>query len=106
MAVKLTKIELYGFRGVKEQLVIHLPSAESLLLYGENGSGKSSLTDGLEWFYHDRVGHLASQEIGRNGIPALRHKALRDDDDDSRGDGNGASHKRGDQERATLSSTS
>ena len=81
MAVKLTKIELGGFRGVKERLEITFPSARSLLLYGENGGGKSSITDGVEWFYYDRVDHLSSQEIGRNGIPALRNKSLSEDED-------------------------
>ena len=67
MAVKLTRIELCGFRGAKRKVGISLPSAASLLLYGENGSGKSTFTDGMEWFYGERVDHLASQEIGRKG---------------------------------------
>lgn len=83
MAVKLKRIELSGFRGAKKQLDVSLPAAASLLLYGENGSGKSSLTDGIEWFYYDRVAHLASEEIGRNGIPALRNRELSDDEDAS-----------------------
>ena len=35
--MKLNKIELGGFRGVRNQLIIPLPSSSSLLLYGENG---------------------------------------------------------------------
>ena len=79
--MKLNKIELGGFRGVRNQLIIPLPSSSSLLLYGENGGGKSSVTDGLEWFFYDRVNHLSSQEIGRNGIPALRNMSLNHDED-------------------------
>lgn len=81
MAVKLTRIELGGFRGARRRLDLSLPSQASLLLYGENGSGKSTFTDGMEWFYYDRVAHLASQEIGRNGIPALRNLELSDDEE-------------------------
>jgi len=39
-------------------------------------SGKSSITDAVEWFYYDRVDHLSTQEIGRGGIPALKELAL------------------------------
>ena len=78
--MKLNRIELGGFRGIRNQLTVSLPTSSSLLLYGENGGGKSSVTDGLEWFYFDRVGHLSSQEIGRNGIPALRNINLNDDE--------------------------
>ena len=83
MATKLKKVELCGFRGAKAELTLSFPSAEPLLLYGDNGSGKSTLTDGIEWFYSDRVDHLASEEIGRNGIPALRNRSLQDDEDAS-----------------------
>ena len=81
--MKLNRIEIDGFRGVRNRLIIPLPSSSSLLLYGENGGGKSSITDGLEWFFHDRVEHLSTQEIGRNGIPALRNINLSNDEDAS-----------------------
>ena len=76
LEVKLKKIEISGFRGVRNQLTIPLQSSSSLLLYGENGGGKSSIADGLEWFYYDRVGHLSVAEIGTRGIPALRNMNL------------------------------
>jgi hypothetical protein len=81
--VKITELDLRGFRGARGQLVVQLPKGRSLLLHGENGSGKSSNSDGIEWFYFDRVDHLSSQEIGRNGIPALRNHELPDDEDAS-----------------------
>ena len=81
IAVKLKNIEIGGLRGVRNQLTIPLPSSSSVILYGENGGGKSSITDGLEWFFRDRVEHLSSQEIGRNGIPALRNMGLSLDED-------------------------
>jgi len=42
-------------------------------IYGENGSGKSSISDAIEWFYYDRVDHLSSEEIGRKGLEGLRN---------------------------------
>ena len=79
--MKLNRIELCGFRGIRNHMVIQLPSSSSLLIYGENGGGKSSVTDGLEWFLYDRVDHLSSQEIGRKGIPALRNMRLNKDEE-------------------------
>jgi hypothetical protein len=71
--VKIKGIELTGFRGVKNTLEVTLDSSTSLLLYGDNGTGKSSISDAFEWFYKDKVEHLSEEEIGRKGIDALRN---------------------------------
>jgi energy-coupling factor transporter ATP-binding protein EcfA2 len=52
----------------------------SLLIYGNNGSGKSSITDAIEWFYNNWVVHLSGEEIGRGGIDALRSIFLKKED--------------------------
>ena len=75
--MNIKTITIKGFRGVKEQLTLTLDS-KSILLFGDNGSGKSSITDAIEWFYYDKVEHLSSEEIGRSGIPALRNIHLSD----------------------------
>jgi energy-coupling factor transporter ATP-binding protein EcfA2 len=69
---KIKNITISGLRGIKEKIEFHLNS-RSILLYGENGSGKSSVTDALEWFYYDKIEHLSSEEIGRKGIEGLRN---------------------------------
>lgn len=78
--IKVRNVELAGFRGVGKTMPLPLPTSQSMLLFGENGSGKSSITDAVEWFFYDRVAHLSTQEIGRNGIPALRNIHLKDDE--------------------------
>lgn len=70
--MKIKAITIKGFRGVKDQFDLILNS-KSILLFGDNGSGKSSITDAIEWFYYDKVEHLSSEEIGKGGIPALRN---------------------------------
>ncbi len=62
MAVKIKNIKIKGIRGVKDTLTLNLNS-KSILLYGDNGTGKSSISDAIEWFYTDKVSHLSSSEI-------------------------------------------
>jgi len=77
--VKIKHIEINGLRGIKKTISVSLDSSQSILIFGENGSGKSSITDAFEWFYNDKVEHLSSEEIGRGGIEALRNIFLQPD---------------------------
>ncbi|MFA5015368.1 MAG: hypothetical protein WC549_07500 [Actinomycetota bacterium] len=65
--MKILNFNIKGLRGIKGQLGMKLDS-KSILLYGDNGAGKSSITDSFEWFFYDRVEHLAYEEIGRKGL--------------------------------------
>ena len=62
--MKINVINIKGFRGIKEELSLKLKS-NSILLFGENGSGKSCITDAIEFFYNNSVEHLSIEEIGR-----------------------------------------
>ena len=79
MKTKLKKIIIKGLRGIKKDITLNL-NEQSILLYGDNGTGKSSITDAFELFYFDRVGHLCSEEIGRDGKEALRNANLNEND--------------------------
>jgi energy-coupling factor transporter ATP-binding protein EcfA2 len=78
---KIKSLKIKGLRGIKEELTLDLDK-KSILLYGENGSGKSSITDTFEWFYKNRIGHLCGEEISRSklGVEALRNIFLKDDE--------------------------
>jgi AAA15 family ATPase/GTPase len=65
--IKLKQIKISGIRGIKESLSLSLDK-KSLLIYGDNGTGKSSITDSIEWFYKDKIAHLAGNEIGKDSI--------------------------------------
>lgn len=65
--IKLKQIKIAGIRGIKESLSLSLDK-KSLLIYGDNGTGKSSITDAIEWFYKDKIAHLAGNEIGKDSI--------------------------------------
>lgn len=78
---KIKSININGIRGVKDLLPLDL-NKKSVLVYGDNGAGKSSLTDAFEWFFYDRIGHLSNEEIGRKkGRDALRNIFIPDNED-------------------------
>ncbi len=76
---KISNLSITGLRGVRKKLSLPL-DAKSSLLYGDNGTGKSTISDAVEWFYHDKIEHLATEEIGRKGHEALRNIYLDDAD--------------------------
>lgn len=78
---KIKAINISGLRGIKEPLKL-VPNNKSILIYGDNGAGKSSLTDAVEWFYYDGIEHLSGEEIGRRqGRDVLRNIFIQDDED-------------------------
>lgn len=77
--MKIKKIEIKGLRGIKNKLELNLDS-KSCLLFGENGSGKSSITDAIEWFYYNKIKHLSSEEIDKKGITAIRNINIPDNE--------------------------
>lgn len=80
MGIKIKQIDINGLRGVKKGLCLPL-NEKSILLYGDNGNGKSSISDSLEWYYTDNVLHLSSSEIDLKD--ALRNSYLDDTDSSS-----------------------
>lgn len=74
--MKLKQIDIKGLRGIKESLPLEL-NGKSVVLYGDNGVGKSSITDSIEWFYTNKVAHLSGIEIDLKD--ALRNASLEED---------------------------
>ncbi len=77
MAIKIKNLSIKGIRGAKNHLDLPL-NGKSILLYGDNGTGKSSISDSIEWFYTDKVSHLSGNEIDLKD--ALRNSTLDDTD--------------------------
>ncbi|MFB0496088.1 energy-coupling factor transporter ATP-binding protein EcfA2 [Mucilaginibacter sp. OAE612] len=76
MATKIKRLDIAGLRGIQEIFTLDL-GGKSILLYGDNGTGKSSISDSLEWYYTDTVSHLSSSEIDLKD--ALRNAYLEQD---------------------------
>lgn len=77
--VRLRMISITGFRGARYPLTIELTSGHrSIAIFGENASGKSTITDAIEWFFTDRVGHLWKEDCKEG---SLRNVHLLDTED-------------------------
>src|SRR5680860_1555076 len=77
---KIKSISIKGIRGVRDSIALPL-NEKSVLLYGDNGTGKSSISDSIEWFYTDKVSHLSGSEIDLKD--ALRNAYLAENDTSS-----------------------
>lgn len=65
MSKPFSSIEIFGFRGILAPFSLPFRKGEtcrSMVVYGANGTGKSSLTDALEWLQSGRI-----QRLGREG---------------------------------------
>lgn len=79
--MKIKRIEIKGIRGIRDKIELRLNS-NSCLIFGENGAGKSSFVDAIEWFYYDKVGHLSREEIDKKGgITAIRNVHMKEGED-------------------------
>lgn len=69
--MKVTKLKLRWFRGASEDVGLN-SGQKSLAVYGDNGAGKSSFVDGIEYILNQgRIGHLAHEHSGRRQEKAI-----------------------------------
>lgn len=69
--MKIAEVKLKWFRGASDEIALK-SGGRSLVIYGENGSGKSSFVDGVEYILNQgRVKHLAHEHSGRRQEKAV-----------------------------------
>lgn len=69
--MRIDKIDMSWFRGAAESSSLELNS-KSMVVYGQNGSGKSSFVDAVEFALNDgRINHLAHEYSGRQQEKAI-----------------------------------
>ena len=62
---RLTRLTIEGFRGFREAVTLDL-DASAVLLWGSNGTGKTSVFDALEWLLVGDVARLREYTLRRN----------------------------------------
>lgn len=69
--MRINAIGLSWFRGAAEATSLD-PISKSVVVYGENGSGKSSFVDAVEYVLnHGKIGHLSHEYSGKNQEKAI-----------------------------------
>jgi energy-coupling factor transporter ATP-binding protein EcfA2 len=58
---KLQRLVMHTFRGVPGEMVVDFGKGESLVVYGDNGTGKSTIADALEWYFTGEIGFLSHE---------------------------------------------
>lgn len=71
----MNTIEVANYKGISEKIEIQMPNNSNLAIYGDNGSGKTSLFDAIRlWFFgHD----LILPEFEENVLDAERTSRIR-----------------------------
>ena len=69
------KLTLEAFRGANQPFTISFDQRSHLsIIYGENGSGKTTISDAFEFLFHRTAGSLHEKSLdGKQKIPALIH---------------------------------
>ena len=69
--MRIRSIELAWFRGAADAIVLE-PNCKSMVVYGENGSGKSSFVDAVEYVLNNgSVEHLKTEYSGSRQVNAI-----------------------------------
>jgi energy-coupling factor transporter ATP-binding protein EcfA2 len=58
---KLQRLVMHAFRGIPTELTVEFGSGESTVVYGDNGTGKSTIADALEWYFTGEIEHLSHE---------------------------------------------
>ncbi len=67
MTEKLQRLVMHAFRGVPTEMTIDFGKGESTVIYGENGTGKSTIADALEWYFKGEI-ELLSHEGRQHAV--------------------------------------
>ena len=71
--MRIKAIQLSWFRGAADPVSLE-PNCKSMVVYGENGSGKSSFVDAVEYILNNgRISHLAHEYSGKHQEKAVHN---------------------------------
>ena len=58
---------MHAFRGVPGEMTVDFGKGESIVVYGDNGTGKSTIADALEWYFTGEI-ELLSHEGRQHAV--------------------------------------
>src|SRR5262245_46299409 len=61
---------MHAFRGIPGEMTVDFGKGQSIAVYGDNGTGKSTIADALEWFFTGSI-ELLSHEGRQHAIRNL-----------------------------------
>ena len=70
MTERLHRLSMTAFRGVPNRMEVDFGKGQSIAIYGDNGTGKSTIADALEWYFTGEI-ELLSHEGRQHAIRNL-----------------------------------
>ena len=67
MNEKLHRLVMHAFRGIPSEMTVDFGKGESTVVYGDNGTGKSTIADALEWYFTGDI-ELLSHEGRQHAV--------------------------------------
>jgi energy-coupling factor transporter ATP-binding protein EcfA2 len=64
---KLQRLVMHAFRGVPSEMTVDFGAGDSTVVYGDNGTGKSTIADALEWYFTGEI-ELLSHEGRQHAV--------------------------------------
>jgi energy-coupling factor transporter ATP-binding protein EcfA2 len=64
---KVQRLVMHAFRGIPSEMTVDFGNGESTVVYGDNGTGKSTIADALEWYFTGEI-ELLSHEGRQHAV--------------------------------------
>jgi energy-coupling factor transporter ATP-binding protein EcfA2 len=61
MTEKVQRLVMHAFRGIPGEMAVDFGKGDSIVVYGDNGTGKSTIADALEWYFTGEIGFLSHE---------------------------------------------
>ena len=67
MTERVQRLVMRAFRGIPGEMTVDLGKGDSIVIYGDNGTGKSTIADALEWYFTGGI-ELLSHEGRQHAV--------------------------------------
>ncbi len=61
MTERLQRLVMRAFRGIPGEMTVDFGKGDSMVIYGDNGTGKSTIADALEWYFTGGIDFLSHE---------------------------------------------